>query len=101
MFVNCARRRSTVFQLSSHIGKLIQSINHINVKCVEKDSIRKVNVILLVTNFIVIEQNSKTLLIPEPIIGHSPTVVLFTVDQWHTNPGLLIIWVMELYVLAS
>ena len=98
MFVNCARRHSTVFQLLSHIGKPIQSINHISVKCVEKDSTRKVNMILLVTNCIVIEPSGETLLIPEPTIGHSPTVVLFTVDQWHTN---LVMWVMELYVLAS
>jgi len=98
MFVNCVRRHSTVFQHSSHIGKLIQSINHISVKCVEKDSIRKVNMILLVTNCIVIEPSGETLLIPEPIIGNSLIVVLFTVDEWHTN---LVIWVMELYVQAS
>jgi len=71
MFVNCARRHSTVFQLLSHIGKLIQSINHISVRCVEKDSIRKVNMVLLVTNCMVIEPNGTTLLIPEPPTGHS------------------------------
>jgi len=81
MFVNCARRRSTVFRLLSHIGKLIQSINHISVRCVEKDSIRKVNMILVVTNCIVVEPNGTTLLIPELTFGHGPTVVLFTVDQ--------------------
>ena len=101
MYVNCARRHSTVFQLLSHIGKLIQSINHISVRCVEKDSIRKVNVILLVTNCMVIEPNGTTLLIPEPTIGHASTIVLFTVDQWHTNPGLMVVCVMELYVLVS
>jgi hypothetical protein len=74
MFVNCARRRSTVFQLLSRIGKLIQSINRISVRCVEKDSIRKVNVILLVTNcmvIMVIEPIGTTLIISEPTIGQS------------------------------
>ena len=101
MFVNCVRRRSTVFQLLSHIGKLIQSINHISVRCVEKDSIRKVNMILLVTNSKVVEPNDTTLLIPEPTIAHAPTVVWFAVDQWHTDPGPLVVCVMELFVLAS
>ena len=87
MFVNCARRHSIVFQLLSRIGKLIQNINHISVRCVEKDSIRKVKMIFLVTNCVVREPNGTTLLIPEPTIGHRPDVVLFTVDRWRTSAG--------------
>lgn len=49
MFVNCAKKHSTVFQHLSHIGKLIQRINHTNVRCVARDSIRKVIIFLFLT----------------------------------------------------
>lgn len=44
---------------------------------------------------IVIEPSGETLLIPEPTIGHSPTIVFF-----YCRP-VAHIWLMELYVLAS